>query len=142
MSIHNNNGLPCLSFKSASVYNNNTRFACFCSTVLSFFCLLVISMSVFVHLYIKQSLKHPLQNTETLTLIKTARFSFICGHCAVIAVHNCRTPTQQMCLISAPTGKINIISGDFGDSSFQHIGYPDFVTVENAVQMPLGRGKH
>ena len=98
-------------------------------------------MSVIVHLYIKQSLKRrPIQNTETLTLIKTARFSFICGHFAVIAVHNCRTPTQQMCLISAPTGKINIISGDFGDSSFQHIGYPDFVTVENAVQMPLGRG--
>ena len=100
-------------------------------------------MSVIVHLYIKQSLKRrPIQNTETLTLIKTARFSFICGHFAFIAVHNCRTPTQQMCLISAPTGKINIISGDFGDSSFQHIGYPDFVTVENAVQMPLGRGKH
>ena len=52
-----------------------------------------------------------------------------------------KTPKQQMCLISAPsTGKINIISGDFGDSIFQHIGYPNFVTVENAVQMPLGRG--
>ena len=47
-----------------------------------------------------------------------------------------------MCVISVPsTGKIDITSGDFEDTTFQHIGYPDFVTVENAVQMPLGRGK-
>ena len=48
-----------------------------------------------------------------------------------------------MCVISVPSnGKIDITSGDFEDTRFQHIGYPDFVTVENAVQMPLGRGKH
>ena len=47
----------------------------------------------------------------------------------------------MICPFSDPsTGPVEIISGDFGDSNIQHIGYPDFVTVENAVQMPLGRG--
>ena len=43
--------------------------------------------------------------------------------------------------VTAPSnGPIEIKSGDFGASETQTIGYPGFVSLENSVPMPLGRG--
>jgi len=64
----------------------------------------------------------------------------VCPSTTTVSATSCPSPTP--CTTTTPdpsTGPVEIISGDFGDSNIQHIGYPDFVTVENAVQMPLGR---
>jgi len=48
------------------------------------------------------------------------------------------TPTTTT-TISEGGREITITSGDFGELVKQHVGYPEFIQMENAVRMPLTR---